>query len=220
MDYSKFTNKNTIVFDLDGTLVNMQKSTSKAHFYALTQFYGKNIPFTHKQLKTFIGKPFSQSLAEYGIHPAEILALDKLYIQAKTQFAHHDYLMSNAHQLLSSLKKQGKTLILATNKRRIFAQTVLQKFNLEKYFTTIICKDDGDFESKADMLASLGLNLNDTLIYGNMQSDILPNATFIRSLSKYGDIILESIITFAAACKEPIRNIFATRAKYKLDGFT
>ena len=218
----RFTSKSTIIFDLDGTLISMKKATIKARFRALRQVYGSEIPNNiprRKIIKT-VGRPFTHTLAECCI-PAKLIAkIDEHYSRAKEEFKYLNRLNLKTVKLLIQLHKQGKTIVLATNKKSLETFALLKQFGLEKYFDHVVCKNDGNFQNKAEMIKSLGIDLNNVIIFGNMKNDIVSGAAFVRSFSMYGDIIAETIKTFISYCDDFIRDIFATPLKYKIDGFT
>jgi len=223
MNHPPFLNKTTIIFDLDGTLINLKKSTIKACFYALTKIYGAEIPkvITKKHISKLVGRPFTLDLAALlGWNPKTTSEFTKYYTEGKEKFAHLNKLTKNIIKTLNNLQTSGKTLCLVTNKTRIETNRLLSSFGLEKYFSKIVCRDDGNFSAKSDMIATLGVSLDDIVIFGNMQGDIVNGASFVRSLSSYGDILVQIVKSFTSSFNSLILNLFTTPLKYKLDGFT
>ena len=59
-------------------------------------------------------------------------------------------------ELLAALKKQHKTIILATSKPTVFAERILEFFNIESYFDEVVGSHlDGTRVDKADILSHI-----------------------------------------------------------------
>lgn len=214
--------KKNIIFDLDGTIINLKKSTIKACFYALSKIYNE-IPkiITKNRISKLVGRPFTQDLAillEWDNKTTH--KFTKYYIEGKEKFACQNKLTKNIIKMLNSLQTNGKELYLVTNKTRSETNRLISSFGLKKYFSKIICRGDDNFANKTEMIKSLNLDLNDIIIYGNMQNDIVKGATFIRSTATYGNALIQTIKSFISNYCFIIPNIFSTPLKYKLDGFT
>jgi phosphoglycolate phosphatase-like HAD superfamily hydrolase len=217
-----FHAKNTIIFDLDGTLVDLKKSTIYACFFALNQIYGSKLPkpVTKKRISKMVGRPIALQLSQLLNWNTETISqFTHHYNEGKSKFAHLNKLTKGAKQTLKQLSKRGKILHLVTNKTRTETEKLLADFNLENYFTRVITRDDG-FVNKTDAIETLNTNSNSTAICGHMTSDVIDGMFFIRSQCVYSDIVKTIIKNLISRTDGFIRDVFKTREKYKLDGFT
>ena len=126
-----------ILIDLDGTITDPKLGITKSIQYALKAF---NIPVQDlDSLCKFIGPPLRTSfMEEYGfdeVKTEEAIAKYREYFAVTGLYENVVYY--GMEELLSKLKRAGKTLIVATSKPEIFAQRILDHFGLSKYFDGI-----------------------------------------------------------------------------------
>ncbi len=127
----------TILFDLDGTLTDSGRGITNSVAYALNKAgysYGSK-----KELECFVGPPLAKTFMEKcnlteegGAHMVELY---REYYSVKGIFENDVY--NGIVELLGTLKKNGKKLIVATSKPEIFAEKIMEHFNLAKYFDCI-----------------------------------------------------------------------------------
>ena len=123
-----------IAFDLDGTLTNPERGLKESFAYALRK---KNIRFSSKEeLKRFIGPPLYEEWQRcFGLTPkesAEMLLIFREFFAVYGWWDNEIY--PGVPEMLSELKKRGKTIILATSKPEIFAKKILDLFDISRYF--------------------------------------------------------------------------------------
>ena len=143
---------NYIFFDLDGTIINSEEGITKATQYALKKF---GIEADRKSLISFIGPPLSESFKEhYNFKDEEIVkGIEYFREYFKTSGINEHTLYEGIENLLSSLKENGKTIVLATSKPEIFAKDILNQYDITKYFDYICgASYDEERSSKADVL--------------------------------------------------------------------
>ena len=126
-----------IFFDLDGTLTDPAHGLVDSFAYGLGKM---GITWNDKQeLKRFIGPPlFTEWQQVYGFTPEESSrALDFFteYYQVYGWWDNTVY--PGVKEMLASLKKSGKTIVLATSKPEHFARKILDLFDLSQYFDFI-----------------------------------------------------------------------------------
>ncbi len=123
-----------ILFDLDGTLTDPGEGITNSVAYALNKF-GINVE-DKTQLYKFIGPPLVDSFKEYyGFSNEEAdkaVEYYREYFKEKGIFENQIY--SGVEDLLRELKRQGKSIILATSKPEVFAVQILKYFDIFKYF--------------------------------------------------------------------------------------
>lgn len=170
--------KQYILFDLDGTLTDPGEGITNSVAYALEK-YGIHEP-DHTVLYPFIGPPLVQSfVTRYGFTEAQGLqavTYYREYFKEKGIFENRVY--DGIPELLSALKQQGKTLILATSKPEAFAVRILEHFDLMQYFDYAFgATMDQSRTAKADViryaLESAGItDLDQAVMVGDRLHDI------------------------------------------------
>lgn len=167
----------SVIFDLDGTLIDSQKSILKSIELSLNKV-GINsvIPLS----ENLIGPPLNETLILIcGTNDLEIIsAVSKNF---KEIYDAHGYKESicypGVEELLDKLIDQGYSISLATNKRKIPTKKILDKFNWESYFSYIYTIDSGPniYESKTQMLCSMlketGIQHQQALYVGDRYED-------------------------------------------------
>lgn len=130
-------NKTHIFFDVDGTLVNTEKSLLYCIDYAAKQTGIPEIPYETK-LK-FIGPPLLDSFMHYcGL---DIDAARQAYGNFRklysTEGVHMAELYGGITDMLKALHKAGKKLYTASSKPEKFVKIILQEHGVADLFTDI-----------------------------------------------------------------------------------
>ncbi len=126
--------KRNILFDLDGTLTDPMLGITKSVRYALHAFdiHVESL----ESLTPFIGPPLKGSFQKFYDMSEEDAerALQKYreYFSKTGIFENQVY--SGIPAMLSALKAEGFRLFLATSKPEIYANQILEHFNLSTYF--------------------------------------------------------------------------------------
>ena len=143
-----------VLFDLDGTLTDSKIGITKSVQYALSKF---NIREDNPDnLESFIGPPLSESFQKhYGFEPSQAQdAIDFYREYFSTSGMYENAVYPGIPDLLADLKSKGKELIVATSKPTVFANQILNAFNLYQYFTTVVGSHlDGTRTSKIEIIA-------------------------------------------------------------------
>ena len=171
------TTKSHIIFDLDGTLIDSASSILGAFKQVLKQFSYTPIRPLNSEL---IGPPLRQTLqAVSGESDPEKLTL--LVNAFKRSYDNEGYALSTSYvgipEMLESLALSGKSLHIATNKRLIPTERILQFFEWEKYFQTVyaIDKTTPAYSNKAHMIESMisdqGLQSKNCVYIGDRLED-------------------------------------------------
>ena len=170
---------NYILFDLDGTLTNPEIGITNCVMYALEKF-GIKVE-DRKQLHPFIGPPIQTSFREfYGFSEEDS---KQAVVWYRERFAekglYENELYEGITELLETLKKQGKKLILATCKLDEYAVEILKYFKLYKYFDFVAGSTrDGSRGEKEEVIAyalqSNGIEgRSDVIMVGDRKYDII-----------------------------------------------
>lgn len=126
-----------VLFDLDGTLTDPFDGISKCIIYALSDL-GISVPDT-KVLESFIGPPlFDQFKARYSFTDQQAEQAVKKYRERYSTVGWKECtLISGTRELLKKLKESGASVALATSKPEGFAKSILEYFDIYKYFDFI-----------------------------------------------------------------------------------
>lgn len=146
--------KQTILFDLDGTLTDPAEGITKSVAYALESF-GIHVEDC-TQLYPFIGPPLLESFPDfYGFSPEQTqqaIAKYREYFADRGIFENVPY--PGIHQALATLKENGKRLLVATSKPTVFARRILEHFELLHYFDFVGGSDlEGTRGKKGQVIA-------------------------------------------------------------------
>ena len=142
-----------ILFDLDGTLTDPEEGITKSVEKALN-YFGVFVE-SRKELLGFIGPPLVDSFMKYFSFSEEqaLLAVEKYreYFSVKGLFENRKY--EGVDELLEALKNKGKILILATSKPHIYAEKIMDHFDMSKYFHRIVGPElDGTLNHKHEVI--------------------------------------------------------------------
>jgi len=133
------------------------------------------------RLESFIGPPLQVSFAEqYNFDEERIQkAIDLFRERFKEKGMFENELYSNIPLLLKSLTKQGFTLVVATSKPTVFAEQILEYFNIDQYFKLIVGSNlDGTRGSKTEIIQYILNKYNehksgDFIMIGDRKHDII-----------------------------------------------
>lgn len=131
----------TILFDLDGTLINSSKGILKSLEYA---FKKSSIPFKHPISSNIIGPPLPEMVKNFAGN-APPLIIDGII----ADFAEHydrvgcfeEIIYPNIDHLLRQLRRIQAILHVTTNKRHRPTQNILSHLNLVDFFTSVYSPD-------------------------------------------------------------------------------
>jgi phosphoglycolate phosphatase-like HAD superfamily hydrolase len=167
-----------IVFDLDGTLLDVSQSSYYLHSNCCSDFDIKPLDLLlYSELKA-IGISESQILDNYyclsDSLSSAFLALRARDIECKDVLQKHQ-IKAGAIELLHYLKKRGVKIYLATFRRNLI-NLIGQLNDLEilNYFHDIKCRAsfmNYNEKDKSRMVNAWNLNLNETVIVGDTMVD-------------------------------------------------
>lgn len=146
--------KKYILFDLDGTVTDPMIGITKSVQYALNKF---DIEVEDlNELCKFIGPPLKDSFMNfYNFTEEDALNAITYYREYfSTKGLYENTVYENFEDMLISLKEKNKSLIIATSKPTVFAEKILEHFNLKKYFDFIAGSNlDNTRTKKADVIS-------------------------------------------------------------------
>lgn len=170
-----------LFFDLDGTLTDSHEGITKSVSYALVCLGYKEPDLN--DLFGFIGPPLKDSFMKYyGMEENEAKEAIRFYRERySTVGKYENYPYEGIPELLESLKKQNRKLIIASSKPTEFVEDILKKFEMYDYFDVVQGADMAGLKgTKEDVIKgameSLGINdgnKNEAVMIGDRHYDIL-----------------------------------------------
>ena len=166
-----------ILFDLDGTLTDSAEGIVNSVVYALER---KGVPYANKQeLRRFVGPPLQDSFRDYcGFSDEQVKETVRIFREYFTEKGiYENSVYDGVKEMLDSLCRAGRTLAVATSKPELFAEQILARFDLAKYFSVIAgASMDGTTKPVVirEALRRLGVKASDrVLMVGDREHDIL-----------------------------------------------
>lgn len=167
----------TVIFDLDGTIIDSMDGVVRSVNYALTAF-GMGVDDLNT-LRKFVGPPIRKSFREHcGLdneRTEEIIRVYRKHYAEKGIYEHDAF--PGIPELLKNLKSKGKTLAVATSKMEVLAVKILENLKLAHYFTVISGCQEGREGTKEEVLRACLDRLNiksykDAVLIGDTIYDI------------------------------------------------
>lgn len=168
----------TILFDLDGTLTDPGLGITNSVMYALEQL-GIAVP-ERQELYKFIGPPLHESFETYyGMSPEgaqEAVRLFRVYFADRG--IRENKLYPGVPEMLETLHRAGKRLVLATSKPEKWAKLIMAEFGLDVWVPQIAGATMGTDRSKkgqviAYALKEFGIDPASAVMVGDREHDIL-----------------------------------------------
>lgn len=131
-------NINTILFDLDGTVIDTNELITHSFKYTFEKY---GLTFTEEEILTFNGPPLIDTFTKINPNKAE----EMVETYRKHNMEHHDDYVTvypNVIKTLEQLKARDKKLAIVTAKMRSGAIHGLEITGLKPYFDEIVTIDD------------------------------------------------------------------------------
>ncbi|RSK31898.1 HAD family hydrolase [Bhargavaea beijingensis] len=129
---------NTIIFDVDGTLIDTEKAVLGSLQKMLKEDYGKHVP--PEELTFVLGIPGSRSLPKLGIQ--DIDQANGRWNQYMNDFFHEIKVFDGMKELLETLKSLELVQGIVTSKTNEELISDFEPFGLSGYMTYTVCADD------------------------------------------------------------------------------
>ncbi|MHC1692287.1 MAG: HAD family hydrolase [Sphaerochaetaceae bacterium] len=166
----------TVLFDLDGTLMDTSRGISVTVNYVMEQLGREKIP--SRQLRSFMGPPLPMCFkAACGLEDDLIDRACAIYRATYPKIGvFQAEVYAGMKPLLSTLKAKGCKLGVATLKIEDIANEILSRFGLSPYFEAIIGADREGARCKADIirlgLERMGVQRASALMVGDTLMDL------------------------------------------------
>ncbi|PSL42756.1 pyrophosphatase PpaX [Salsuginibacillus halophilus] len=166
---------NTILFDLDGTLINTNELIISSFDHTLHTFGYTG--YAREDIIPFIGPPLDETFKSISPERAE----EMVEAYRKHNVLHHDDLIEEyegVRETIEALAEQGFKLAIVTTKRVTTAHMGLRAAGLDRYFSTVITYNDVDQvkpnpEPLHKAMEELEAMPEQTLMVGDSHHDVL-----------------------------------------------
>ena len=145
----RIKNAKALLFDFDGTLVNLDKLNIESVRPLLEKEFG--VSFTRDDFMNFVSGRGSKDgmrefLAQYEIFEYDIEKLQNLFNEKKRKLISKKmdkviYLMPGIEKFLDSMQVEKKRMLICTSSRKEYVEKVLSHFGILSFFETIIDRE-------------------------------------------------------------------------------
>lgn len=182
----------TILFDLDGTLIDSPKIIMQG-FEAAISKHVDNYQLTHNEKTEILGMTLTMAFNRFQKdenHLQEMINTFRNKTEELTLKMLHSY--ENAENVIKYLKRQGYKVGIVTSKSRKVVEMNLELVGLNNLFDIIITSDDTTLhkpnpEPLIYATKKLGVEFFETIYIGDHENDIIAgnNALMKTGLMKY-----------------------------------
>lgn len=167
----------TILFDLDGTLINTNEIIIQSFKYTFDQHF-PNIEIDRDKILTFIGPTLQQTFSEYTSDPFVIQDMIESY---RTYYVEHEAglfsIYPNVVEVLTRLKQSGYNLGIVTSKFKEAAWPSFTHYGLERIFDVFVSLDEVEYPKPDRNPIDVALSQFDepkgAIMIGDNKGDIL-----------------------------------------------
>ncbi|MDP2365223.1 MAG: HAD-IA family hydrolase [Ignavibacteria bacterium] len=163
-------------FDLDGTLVDSNKTIYEATAYALNKL-DINFNIDEDLFALKIGQHFVDIFSAFNIDVSDFDEFIAIYKENYFKQMEYSTLYTGVDETLDELKKHGAKISLLTTKVQDQAEKILDHFNLSKYFNLVMGRRNGiahkpSPEPLLKICNDLSVDVKSSLMVGDTELDI------------------------------------------------
>jgi len=176
LDKTPLTKISHYCFDLDGTLVDSNKTIYNSTIYTLTKL-GIEHKIDEQEFEGKIGQHFVDIFTAFNIIVPDFDEFLKIYKQNYLQQMDCSKLYSGVKEVLGELKNRGAKISLLTTKAQDQTDKILDYFDLKKYFDLAMGRRDGIAHKPSPepllmICKELNADVNNTVMIGDTELDI------------------------------------------------
>ena len=165
----------TLLFDLDGTLINTNELIIASFLHTLNHYYPNQ--YTREDVYEFIGPSLLETFSGLDLERAE----EMIEHYREHNHLHHDLLVEEyegVYETIQELKERNYKVGIVTTKMRKAVQRGLLKGRLDSFFDVVVTLDDvknpkPDPEPVELALKLIGSSAEETIMVGDNSHDIL-----------------------------------------------
>lgn len=166
---------NTVLFDLDGTLINTNELIISSFLHTLNTYYPNQ--YKREDVLPFIGPSLHDTFSKIDENKVE----EMITSYRKFNHDHHDELVEEyetVYETVRELKKQGYKVGIVTTKARQNVEMGLQLSKLDEFFDVVVTIDDVEHvkphpEPLQKALELLDAKPEEALMVGDNHHDIV-----------------------------------------------
>jgi pyrophosphatase PpaX len=131
--------RDTILFDLDGTLINTNELIIASFLYTLDKFFPEQ--YNREHILPLMGMPLIETMEQFDKERVS----DLVHTYREHNISHHDDLVKEfkgVFETVEKLYKKGYKLGIVTTKMRKTAEMGLKLTGLDSFFKVIVTLDD------------------------------------------------------------------------------
>ena len=208
----------TILFDLDGTLLNSQEWITKSFEHTFQKFR-PDLEITEEEYVSFFGPTLYQTFSKFSDNEDEINEMIEYYREYNVAgYDENVKLFPNVKETIKILHRKGYKLGIVSSKKKELVQHTIELFGLTDYIDLVI--GQGDFKNpKPDpesiLMAINTLESKNTLYVGDTLSDIkaakganakscgvLYSASIEELLEEKPDYVIKNMTQLTEICGE------------------
>lgn len=167
----------TLLFDLDGTLIDTRELVVASFQYTFQKVLG--LPISAEEVLHDYGRPLTYSFGRYTQDKAVVDEMLRVYRQHNVEF-HDQRTLPFPHvgEDLAELHNAGYRMGLVTSKKRPTVMMGVRLFHMEEYFETLVCEEDTKEhkphpEPLLEAMRRMQVQPQETLYIGDSPYDIL-----------------------------------------------
>ena len=167
---------NHCCFDLDGTLVDSNKTIYNSTTYALSKL-GIDFNVAEDQFALKIGQHFVDIFNAFNIDVPDFEKFITIYKINYFEQMEHSKVYQGVEETLAILKDKNRKVSLLTTKIQDQADRIIDHFNLRNYFDLVMGRRDGIAHKPSPeplelICKELNVDLKNTLMVGDTEMDI------------------------------------------------
>lgn len=165
----------TILFDLDGTILNTRNLINRSFVYTFEHFRPDHV-ITDEELDSFFGPSLKQTFSRYSDDPEEIEQMIQFYREFNVSI--HDEMVSafpGAKALIKTLHRKKYKLGIVSSKKKDLVEHGLELFGLLDKFSIVIGEEEVKVakpDPEGIRMAMAALDSKKALYIGDGVSDI------------------------------------------------
>ncbi|MCK5761723.1 MAG: pyrophosphatase PpaX [Candidatus Izimaplasma sp.] len=135
-------NLDTILFDLDGTLINTNEIIIRSFISSFKRHF-PDLLLSREKIMTFIGPTLHDTYSQYTNSQKLVEEMISSYREFYVQYEVGNFeIYPQVEEVISDLYKLGYNLGIVTSKFKVAAWPSFTFYGLEKYFSVFIALDD------------------------------------------------------------------------------
>lgn len=167
----------TILFDLDGTLINTNEIIIRSFISSFKRHF-PNLFLSREKIMTFIGPTLHETYGSYTDDPLLVEELIASYREFYVEYEVGNFeIYPQVEEVVKELYELGYNLGIVTSKFKIAAWPSFTFYGLEKYFSVFVALDDVKYPkpNKEPIITALSRfpSYNKAIMIGDNQGDIM-----------------------------------------------